>query len=62
MITKVTSANYDAYTLLFNQADAALKEAQGEPTSEFLEVSNSAAFNPNVQYFDQNFWKIKTFK
>lgn len=55
MITKVTSANYDAYTLLFNQADAALKEAQGEPTSEFLEVSNSAAFNPNVQYFDQNY-------
>ena len=39
MITKVTSANYDAYTLLFNQADTALKESYGEPTSEFLEVA-----------------------
>ena len=55
MITKVTSANYDAYTLLFNQADTALKESQGEPTSEFLEVSINATFDPNVQYFDENY-------
>lgn len=55
MITKVTSANYDAYTLLFNQADTALKESRGEPTSEFLEVAVDAAYDPNIQYFDENY-------
>ena len=49
MITKVTSANYDAYTLLFNQANAALKEYNGEPTTEFVLASN--VFDPTVQYF-----------
>jgi len=48
MITKVTSANYDAYTLLFNQADTALKESYGEPTSEFLEVAADATFDPET--------------
>lgn len=55
MITKVTSANYDAYTLLFNQADTALKEFNGEPTTEFLEVATDAEFNPNIQYFNENY-------
>ena len=55
MITKVTSANYDAYTLLFNQADTALKEYNGEPTTEFLEVAVDADYNPNIQYFNENY-------
>ena len=67
MITKVTSANYDDYTLLFNQADTALKEFNGEPTGEFVEIKPPIgdpsdddyeagdAFDLEVQYFDEGY-------
>lgn len=65
MITKVTSANYDAYTLLFNQADAALKEYNGEPTSEFIQVKWDAdpapTFNSEIQYFDSGYSPLQNF-
>ena len=61
MITKVTSANYDDYTLLFNQADAALKEYNGEPTSEFVKIDWEAdpapVFDSKIQYFDDMYEK-----
>ena len=65
VITKVTSANYDDYTLLFNQADAALKEYNGEPTSEFVKIDWEAdpapVFDSKIQYFDSGFSPLQNF-
>lgn len=65
VITKVTSANYDDYTLLFNQADAALKEYNGEPTSEFVKIDWEAdpapVFDSKIQYFDSSFSPLQNF-